>query len=148
MENCPTCNVRLSGEDVCRRCNTDLRSIHDVEYAAVQDRYRAIKLLITGNVQAALDKARWSVMLHRVPESLAVLCLAELRAGLFQSALNHRLEIKRKWPDFRVRLTLSVPAAKDCDPASETEYDHSEPWMDNRIIYGPGFATWESRESP
>ena len=132
---------------MCRRCNTDLRSILAVEHAANRERYRAIQSLVTGDVRAALDRARLSVALHRVPESLAVLCLAELRAGRFESALNHRLEIKRKWPDLRVRLTLSVPATRDIDPDSETQYDHSEPWMDDRVVYGPGFATWESRDS-
>ncbi len=89
-----------------------------------------------------MDRARLSVMLHRVPESLAVLCLIELRSGQFESALDHWLEIKSKWPDLRVRLTGSVPAAKEFDPDSESQYDPSEPWMDDRIVYGPGFATW------
>jgi len=72
MKRCPTCKANLNDKEVCRRCGTDLSFVLTAEKKGVQMESLAVKLLVTGETQKALDAAKQALTFKRTDRAVVI----------------------------------------------------------------------------
>lgn len=88
MQNCPTCNAKLKGAPICRRCKTDLTKALQAADQADQHFKSAVRAYTENRPEAMLHHARRSFSLRRSPKSGRLLACAALLRGDYQLAMN------------------------------------------------------------
>ncbi|VTR67129.1 hypothetical protein DESC_590044 [Desulfosarcina cetonica] len=121
MENCPTCNARLKGNRICRRCKTDFsRALEAAEQAQAHLRLAA-EAYSDGRFETMLEHARHAFALHRTGTSGHLLACAALLQGNYHLALSAWKTIEKgRKPDARAAAQRSSsvddPSANRNDP--------------------------------
>lgn len=95
MERCPTCNARYSGKRYCRRCDTDLGQLADMENRAKEHFRKAVSYLASEEYGKMLFHARRSCSLRRTGERDKLLACAAVLNGKFALALSLRNRYRR-----------------------------------------------------
>ncbi len=67
MERCPVCRARYRDEPVCRRCRTDLVSLHRIAARAEQLASLAVREIAAGDYRQAGAHIRKARFLHATP---------------------------------------------------------------------------------
>jgi len=94
MERCPTCGARRVEGPSCHRCQTDLRQVRAIEWAAAECRRRALMALERGRKEEAQVLASRACALHRSMNSLIVRAVVAVGDGDFPLALELWREIR------------------------------------------------------
>ncbi len=73
MERCPTCRATLNDKIViCRRCGTDLSLALAAKKKGVQMESLAVRLLVTGDTQKALDAANQALTFNQTDRAVLI----------------------------------------------------------------------------
>lgn len=73
MKRCPTCRANLNDKtEECRRCGTDLSFALAAEKKGVQMESLALKLLVAGDTQKALDAANQALTFKRTDSAVVI----------------------------------------------------------------------------
>ncbi len=73
MERCPTCRASMNGNTtICRRCSTDLSFALAAEKKGVQMESLAVRQLVAGDTQKALDAANQALTFKHTDRAIFI----------------------------------------------------------------------------
>ncbi len=93
MEACPSCKAAYRGGITCHRCGAELAAVLAIERAAAEHRAQSSQALSDRLPHTAWLHASRACELHRCPESLKCLALANLACGRFEAAVRVAQEL-------------------------------------------------------
>ena len=89
MEKCPACRALVSlGQNVCRRCRTDLSVLLNMETQAQMHRNMALVAFERQAFEEMFYHAKRSAGLINTPEAIRLLAGAAVLCGKYETALN------------------------------------------------------------
>lgn len=89
MEKCPACSAVVSpGQNVCRRCKTDLSVLLKMETQAQMHRHMALAAFERQAFEEMFYHAKRSAAIIDMPESGGLLAGAAVLAGKYETAVN------------------------------------------------------------
>jgi hypothetical protein len=95
MKTCPTCQAKLNGRRVCRRCRTDVGKIIDISQQAQSHDHAATQAYHEGQFKAMQFHAKRAFSLRQTAHSGRMLALAALLNHEYTLAVNTWLTLAR-----------------------------------------------------
>jgi hypothetical protein len=88
MEQCPACNAKYIGDQICHRCKMDLGPLLAIEAEASSHLEQAMEAFAENNFEQMFYHATRSCALRQTPKSSRVLACAAVLVGRFDQALG------------------------------------------------------------